>query len=279
SGSMANGIAVACHARHGDDIIASVASHVFDHEGGSYAALCGCTANQIPSDDGLIEPTDLEHHLHPQDVHFSPTRLFVIENTHNAGGGTPWTLDRFRAVTFEARRLGLAIHMDGARIWNACAATGVAPDAFASTVDSVSCCFSKGLGAPVGSALVGDRAFIEAARYRRKIQGGSMRQAGLLAACALHALEHHRDRLPEDHANATRLASGLASLGLRVRPAPTNIVYFDVEDAVGFCETLDRVGVRMLWMDRTKVRAVTHLDVSALQIEEAIEAIGRVVRG
>lgn len=286
SGTMANLSAVKAQTDHGDEVLMHAQSHVYYYETGGFAAIGGCSIRPIDSPDGLFEPGALAPLIRPRENHFARSRLLVIENTHNKGGGTVWPLDQFEAVCREARRLNLRIHLDGARIWNACAASGASPADYARHVDTISCCFSKGLGCPVGSAVVGDRETIGRVLRLRKMFGGAMRQSGMLAAAALHALDHHRARLVEDHANARRLAALLAQVpGLRVNVdrVHTNMVFFDVDPSLGtaadFAARLDRAGVRMFDTGPTQIRAVTHLDVSASQIEQAGALIAKIVRG
>jgi threonine aldolase len=208
--------------------------------------------------------------------------MLVLENTHNRGGGTVWPADRFRAACAEGRRLGLHVHLDGARIMNASVALGVPARALCGQADTVSICFSKGLGAPVGSALLGPRPLIDRARRFRKMLGGGMRQSGLLAAACLYALEHHIARLAEDHDNAKRLAHGLAGIpGLRLQvppeATPSNMVFVLVDPAMGtaqaLCDRLRAADVLMIPMDPQRVRAVTHLDVREGDIDEAIDTM------
>jgi threonine aldolase len=216
------------------------------------------------------------------DIHSPRSRMLVVENTHNRAGGTVWTLDAFSEVAIAAKAKGLAVHVDGARLWNACVAGGYRPAEFAAAADSVSVCFSKGLGAPVGSALCGPADLIRRARRFRKMFGGGMRQSGLLAAACIHAIDHHRDRLADDHAHARRLATALARIdGLRLDPAPdrieTNMVFFELDARFGgaarFCESLAKRGVRMIPMGANRVRAVTHLDVDAGDIDRAAATV------
>ena len=220
--------------------------------------------------------------LRPADQHFAPTKLVCIENTHNRGGGSVWPLQRIHEVAEVSRARGLRLHLDGARLWNAAVATGIPERDYAAHFDSVSVCFSKGLGAPIGSALCGTREFIQRARRFRKMYGGGMRQAGILAAGALHALEHHRARLAEDHANARALAEGLSRLpGLELDPAPaqTNIVLMHVTKlpAATLVGALDQAGVRVLATGPDAIRAVTNLMVSSQQIDAALEIFGRIL--
>ncbi|HOK77810.1 MAG TPA: GntG family PLP-dependent aldolase, partial [Verrucomicrobiota bacterium] len=216
--------------------------------------------------------------------HFPPTRLVCIENTHNRGGGSVWRLDQIADVAAVAKRRGLRLHMDGARLWNAAVATGVSERDLAAPFDSVSVCFSKGLGAPVGSALAGSKEFIARARRFRKQFGGGMRQAGIIAAGALHALHNHRSRLAEDHANAKRLAQGLSRLpgvAIDVESVETNIVLFRVTggSATEFVRKLDALGVRMLATGADTIRAVTNLNVSGEDITVALEIIAAMCTG
>lgn len=222
---------------------------------------------------------DVRAALRPADLHFSPTRLLAVENTHNRGGGKVWPLEQIRAVCSIAREAGIRTHLDGARLWNASVATGIPESEYARDFDTVSVCFSKGLGAPVGSALAGSRELVESARRFRKQFGGGMRQVGIIAAGALHALRHHRERLADDHANARRLAIGLNEVpGIRVvcEEVDTNMVYFDVErhSATELAAQLKERGVLVLPTGEHTIRAVTSLAVEADDIIAAIEAAG-----
>ena len=219
---MANQIAVRVHTQPGDEIIVEAQAHIYYYEAGGPAALSGVMCRCLPGRRGVFSGAEVEAALRPGDVHFAPTRLVCVENTHNRGGGKVWSLAEVLDVTGVARGHGLALHLDGARLWNASAASGVAERDYAAPFDTVNVCFSKGLGAPVGSALAGTRELIARARRFRKQFGGGMRQAGIIAAGALHALEHHRARLAEDHENARRLAGALADLpAVRVDPPPS----------------------------------------------------------
>jgi threonine aldolase len=207
---------------------------------------------------------------------FEPHTLVCLENTHNEAGGTIWPLGDIEAITMAARDLGLATHLDGARLWNASAATGTDVAVYAQPFDSVSVCFSKGLGAPIGSALVGDAGFIAQARRFKQMFGGGFRQAGLLAAAALFALEHNRDRLTDDHENARRFALALSqhdSVMVDLASVQTNIVYFDVEDPARIVDACLEAGVAMLVLGPNRIRAVFHLDVSAKDTDAAIETV------
>ncbi len=277
SGTMANLLAVCSQCERGDEIIIHEGGHVVNYETGAFAGVGGCVGRGVPSEDGTFGPEAISARVRPSDSHFARSRLVVVENTSNAGGGTVWAPDLLRRVRDRAHALGLLVHMDGARLWHASIACGVRLRELCEGFDTVSVCFSKGLGAPVGSAICGSDATIGRAHRIRKMLGGAMRQAGVLAGAALYALEHHIDRLVEDHAHARLLAEGIARVaGLRIDPGRvrTNIVVFEVDDASGLCERLRARGVWMLPVGPDRVRAVTHLDITRDDIERAIEAVG-----
>lgn len=271
SGTMANQIAIRLHTHHGDVVLAGQQAHILRYEGGAASALAGVQIATIGA-GGLFGAADVRGAIVPgTNVHLAPTTLLAIENTHNSSGGRVFPLQQIDAATSIARAAGLATHLDGARLFNAEIASGVPAAAWSSRFDTVATCFSKGLGAPVGSALCGARAAIARARRLRKMLGGGMRQAGVLAAAAHFALDHHIARLTEDHANARRLAEGLQKLGLPVDPEPeTNMVIFRVADVLGFLRGAQQRGVLVLPLDGERFRAVTHLDVSAADVDEAL---------
>jgi len=283
SGTMSNQVALRTHTEPGDEIILEATAHSYFYESGGPAALSGLMCRLIEGERGLFTAAQVRAVLRPRNQHFPPTQLVCIENTHNRGGGTIWPLERIAEVSAAAREAGLAMHLDGARLWNATAATGIPEREYARHFDSASVCFSKGLGAPIGSALAGTAAFIDRARRFRKMFGGGMRQAGIVAAGALYALEHHRQRLAEDHANARLLAGGIARLpGIEIDPAAveTNIVIFrsTAMPAETLSARLKGAGVWLLPRDAESLRAVTHLDVSHAEIEEAIAVFRQVVQ-
>ncbi len=287
SGTMANQLAIRCHCEPGDEILAHPDSHIIHYETAAPAALSGCMIQGLPGPAGRFAPDAVTAAVRGTDIHSPRSRLLVVENTHNRAGGTTWAKRDFDAAAAAARAKGLAVHIDGARLFNACAAAGYSAAEFAASADTVSVCFSKGLGAPVGSALCGPADLIRRARRFRKMFGGGMRQSGLLAAACIHALDHHRTRLADDHANARRLAVALAAIdALRLDPAPdrieTNMVFFGLDARFGgaarFCETLAREGVRMIPMGPNRVRAVTHLDASTADVDRAAELVARTVR-
>lgn len=275
SGTMANQLALRAHTEPGDEVILDGNAHVYYYEGGAPAALAGVTCRCLPGVRGIFTAADAEAVLRPADPHFPPTRLVCLENTHNRGGGKVWPQELVREIGALTRERGIRLHLDGARLWNASVASGISERELAGEFDSVAVCFSKGLGAPVGSALCGSGGFIRRARRFRKMFGGGMRQAGMLAAAALHALEHHRERLAEDHANARLLAEGLATLpGIVLDPASveTNIVLARVTavPADRLARELDAAGVRVFATGPDTIRAVTSLEVTPADIVQAL---------
>ncbi len=284
SGTMANQLALRSQTEPGDEILVEANAHVYYYEGGGPAALSGVMCRCLEGRRGVFGGAELEAALRPSDVHFARTRLVCVENTHNRGGGKVWSVEQVREVAAAARKHGLQLHLDGARLWNASVATGITERDYAEPFDSVSVCFSKGLGAPVGSALAGPRGLIERARRFRKMFGGGMRQAGIIAAGALFALRHHRVRLAEDHANAKVLAAGLVNIeGLEANPSEveTNMVRFKVHSmpAHQLAERLKSGGVLVLPVGSDTIRAVTNLMVSAGDIESALGTIADVTNG
>ena len=284
SGTMANELAIRCHTQPGDEILLDANAHIYWYEAGAPAALSGVSCRVLPGVQGIFTADQVRAELHPLDVHFTPTRLLALENTHNRGGGSIWPVQQLKEVCGVAREAGVSTHLDGARLWNATAATGIAEAEYAKEFDSVSVCFSKGLGAPVGSALIGTTDFIERARHFRKQFGGGMRQAGIIAAGALYALTHHRERMVDDHANAKRLAMGLIDIpGIRVisEDVESNMVYFDVENqtAAELVTHLNKKNVLVLDTGLNTIRAVTNLEVEANDIDRAIDGIRKVMTG
>jgi len=288
TGTMTNQVALRTHTEHGDEVLMDVNAHLVRLEGGAPAALSGLTVRPLMGKRGVFTAEDVDeavnspHRFTPRWA-TPPQRLLCVENTHNIGGGAVWPLDCLVEVAEAGRAHGLSMHLDGARLWHASIASGTPEADYAAPFDSVSVCFSKGLGAPIGSALAGSAAFVERARRFKQVFGGGFRQAGIVAAGALHALEHHRNRLAEDHQNARSLAEGLASMeGISAEPdlVETNIVRFDVDVMPGG-EFVDRCfdrGVHLLPGGLSTVRAVTHLDVTAAQIEQALEVMRRVIQ-
>ncbi|HMH53406.1 MAG TPA: GntG family PLP-dependent aldolase, partial [Candidatus Acidoferrum sp.] len=269
SGTMCNEIALRVHARPGEEVIAHHTAHPIHFESGGPGALAGVNMRGIDGPRGQFDADAVEAAVRPAFRHFPRSRLVWVEQTSNLGGGSVWPLARIEAVIAVARRHGLATHLDGARLMNAVVASGVSARDYASAFDSAWIDFTKGLGAPVGAALAGSRAFIEEAWRLKQQMGGAMRQAGIIAAGGVYALRHHVKRLADDHANARRLAEGLAALpGVSLDPATveTNIVFFDLRGEVTAADAVDRLlahGVRMGALGPRTIRAVTHLDVDA----------------
>ena len=280
SGTMVNQLALRAHTEPGDEVILDGNAHIYYYEGGAPAALAGVMCRCLPGVRGIFTAADLEAVLRPTDQHFPPTKLVCLENTHHRGGGKIWPQELVREIGTLTRERGIRLHLDGARLWNAAVARGVSERELAAEFDSVAVCFSKGLGAPVGSALCGSGEFIQRARRFRKMFGGGMRQAGIIAAGALHALEHHRERLAEDHANARALADGLSALpGIELDPAAveTNIVIARVTTvpADRLARELDEAGLRVFTTGPDTIRAVTSLAVPAGEIQRALGVFER----
>ncbi len=282
SGTQANQMAIGVHCRQGDEVLTEAGSHILQYEGGAVPALWGVQPQPLLGQRGLLTPEQVTESVRAENIHAPRTRLLSLENTHNRGGGSVWPVERFRAVVEAARQAKLAVHLDGARLFNAEVAAGIPVSAWAKLTDSTSVCFSKGLGAPVGSVLAGRADVIREARRLRKRLGGGMRQAGLLAAAALYALDNHVARLAEDHANARRLAAALAEVpGVRVDAThvETNMVFAEFSrPAMEMVALLATQGVltNPAGSPRT-LRLVTHLDVSAADIDEAVARIRRTV--
>jgi threonine aldolase len=273
SGTMANQAALRVHTRPGDVVLASRHAHILRAEAGAAAALSGLQIEGIGR-DGVFGPEEVRAAIAPNDVHAAPTTLLAFENTHNAAGGRIFPRGQLEAAARAAREAGLGLHCDGARLWNAAVATGIPPAALAEPFDTVSVCLSKGLGAPLGSLVAGAPEWIEKLRRARKQLGGGMRQTGVVAAAGSYALDHHLARLADDHANARRLAVGLVEMGYEVRGNPeTNIVLFHTRDDAAFQRAARGAGVLFSGPTRGVLRAVTHLDVGAADVDEALARI------
>jgi threonine aldolase len=283
SGTMCNEIALRVHARPGEEVIAHHTAHPIHFETGGPGALAGVNMRAIDGPRGQFDAAAVDAAVRPPHRHFPRSRLLWVEQTSNLGGGSVWPLARVHAVTAAARRHGLATHLDGARLMNAVVASGVSAREYAAPFDSAWIDFTKGLGAPVGAALAGSRPFIDEAWRCKQQMGGAMRQAGIIAAAGVYALRHHVKRLADDHANAQRLAEGLASLpGVRLDPASveTNIVFFETtSNAPEAVEHLLAHGIRMGALGPHTIRAVTHLDVDAAGIERALAVAREVFTG
>src|SRR5215213_3358203 len=276
SGTMTNQIGVQVNTNRGEEVLLHEGSHIFVYEAGAPAMLSSVQLRTLSGENGILHPETVRAAVRPRDVHFPRSRLLCLENTHNTAGGKVFPLEDFAAVAATAKEHGLKVHLDGARLFNAQAATGVPAREWCGHADTVSVCSSKGLGAPVGSLLAGDVETIGEARRARKAFGGGMRQAGVIAAGSLYAFEHHVERLAQDHERAKKLADGLRDAGYSVATPETNIVLVEVGEADRFLKALAREGVLATPMTAGSVRFCTHLDVGDAGIEEAIEAASRI---
>jgi threonine aldolase len=285
SGTMANQLCIKCHTSPGDEVIAERGAHVFNYETGGAAFLSSAQVHIVDGTHGVLRAEQIRRAVRPPLYYMPRTSLVCLENTHNRAGGTIYPVEEMRQIRVLADETGMRMHLDGARLWNACAATGIAPSMYAGLFDSVSVCLSKGLGAPVGSVITGSKEFIERARHFRKIFGGGMRQAGVLAAAGLYALKNNRDRLVEDHENASFLARALqdaAGFSIDLSTVQTNIIIIDVEksghhpDAI--LSALRSRGVLLSAGNYMGLRAVTHLDVARKDVEQAATIIRDAMR-
>ncbi len=284
SGTMSNQICIKVHTQPGDEILCEARCHVYNHEAGGPAILSNVMCRTFEGDHGILDVSQLADKIRPDDQHYVRTRVVCLENTHNRGGGRVYPIQKIQAISDWAHKNGLIMHLDGARLWNAIVACGIPASQWARHFDSVSVCFSKGLGAPVGSALVGSREFVAKAKRIRKLFGGGMRQAGVIAAAALYALDHHIDRLAEDHRNARVIAQAISDTpGLRLDPpeVETNIVWFAVDPDLGMAKdvgaTLRERGILVQVAGQSMIRACAHLDVSPAQAERVAETIRQAV--
>jgi len=280
SGSMSNQLAIRCHTQPGDEIICEEYCHIYNWEAGSPAQLSGVTCRTVRGENGILKLDQLRDKIRPVNDHMVRTKVVCLENTHNHGGGRIFPIETIRQIEKWARQNNLLMHLDGARLWNAVVATKVAFKDWSACFDTISVCFSKGLGAPVGSALVGPKEFITRARRFRKVFGGAMRQAGIIAAGCLYALDHHIERLAEDHANAQIIASAIRDCpGLKLTPPDvhTNLVWFECDERIGsardFANRLKEKGVNIAVDPPGRMRACTHLDLSRADAEKAADSI------
>lgn len=284
SGSMGNLVAIKTHTVHGDEIICEESCHVLNYEAGSFAAVSGLVAHTFRGHHGVFTRAEVEPYIKHQSLHTPGTRVIAVENTHNHAGGTIFPLEEIKKLSELAKEQNIRMHLDGARIWNAHVATGISLAEYAQYFDSISCCFSKGLGAPIGSMIVGDSEYIEKARRFRKMLGGGMRQVGLLAAAALYAVENNIPRMAEDHQNARKLAENLATLkgiNIDLESVQTNIVIFDIRETgqtvPQILQALKAEGVLAVQFGAAKIRCVTHLDVNSADIETALDKFRKVI--
>lgn len=281
SGTMTNQIAIKVHTQPGDEVICDVASHVYNFEGGGIGFNSGCSVKLVQGNMGRMKPEQVLACLNPPDnVHYAYTRLVVAENTSNKGGGSIYNYNDLAEISAICRQKGLKFHLDGARLFNALVETGEEPEDFGKLFDSVSICFSKGLGAPIGSVLIGDREFIARARRVKKVFGGGMRQAGYLAAAASFAIKNNIPRLKDDHARAKKLGSHLSSLAYvtEVLPVETNIVIFRIDNrrtVETFLDLLREKGLTAFGFGPQTIRFVTHMGFDDSKLEKACEILGQ----
>lgn len=280
SGTQSNQMAIRAHCQQGDEILIDETGHIVNYEQGGAAALTGVSARVLRGKFGIFDVEDLDGKVRPDNQHYCVTRLVCVENTTNHGGGLAWPLSQMARVSNWAHDHGLKVHVDGARLFNAATAAGYTAQEFARYADTVSICFSKGLGCPMGSILVGDSATIYKARRARKLFGGALRQAGMMAAAAIYALDHHVDRLQEDHDNARAFADAISTIeGIRinVENVESNLVFFEVEPGRGTSAQLSarllERGVRINPSGPQRLRACTHLDVKRVDLLRAAEAV------
>jgi threonine aldolase len=278
SGTQANQISINAHTQPGNEVICEARAHIFNYEAGAPAALAGVQLHPVCGKYGILDFEEVEAAIRPVNDHFPQTRLISLENTHNRWGGTVYPIEEIKKMRTLADRYELRMHLDGARLWNASIASGISIKEYAAYFDSVSMCFSKGLGAPVGSVVAGSADFIKRAHYHRKMYGGGMRQAGIIAAGALYAMEHNFKRLSEDHRRARLLAEAVNDIPgfvINLETVQTNIVIMDTslsaKKAPEIVAELEEEGVRMIAFSPTRIRAVTHLHIDDAQIERVIE--------
>jgi threonine aldolase len=283
SGTMCNVAATLVHCRAGDEILAHETSHILAREGGAHAALGGFQITALPGASGQFAPDTFRAALHPRTRYQPPQTVVSVEQTANIGGGTIWNKADLVEIATIAKSNGLATHMDGARLLNACVATGIGARDMAEGWDSAWIDFSKGLGAPIGAVIAGSHEFIDDIwRWKQRL-GGAMRQAGICAAACVYALDHHVDRLADDHANARTLAQGLSQIaGIEVQQPETNLIFFKPDGAgvtgANMVEALHQRGVLLAMMDG-RIRACTHLDVTPAMIEETLDLVRDIARG
>ena len=280
SGTMTNQIAIKVHTNPGDEVICDKSSHIYNYEGGGIAFNSGCSIKPVNGVRGVFKPEDILQNINPDDPHFPRTTLVSIENTCNRGGGSFYELEEIKAISKTCKENRLKLHLDGARIFNALAEAFERSDDLGDYFDSISICLSKGLGAPVGSLLLGSNDLIAQARRTRKVMGGGMRQAGYLAAAGIYALDHNQDRIWEDHQRAKDLGEVLAGQAYvkEMMPVETNIIIFELNDTYTsetFLQKLEKEGIRGVSIGPSSVRFVTHLDINDEMLEKTIKALKR----
>ncbi len=284
TGTMANQLAIKSHTQPGDEVITEATSHLYNFEGGAGGAISGVQFYCVKGTRGILDPSQIEEAVRPIDHHFAVTRLICLENTHNRGGGSIYPVDKMADIYRVAKARGFLVHLDGARLWNASVAAGIPPRQYAQWADSVSVCLSKGLGTPLGSLVTGSKVFIDRVHRFRKMFGGGMRQVGIIAAAGIYALDHHMERLKEDHENAKHLARGLKELkGVSIDPeeVQTNIIILKIAEAETTAprvvEAMRKHGVLIHLIGKAQIRLVTHLDVTREDIHKALTAFEQVL--
>jgi threonine aldolase len=278
SGTMSNQIALMVHLKPGDEVITSREAHIYNYEGGGVARNAGASMRLIERTSGLINVEDVKKNINPDDIHYPISRLVSLENTSNRGGGVCYDLDDIKEIYNFCKPSNIPIHLDGARLFNAMVKTGVSSKNMGKYFESISLCFSKGLGTPLGSVLIGSKPFIHKARRIRKVLGGGMRQVGMVAAAGLYALDNNIERLNEDHSNAIAIGDALSSCSWvgSVMPVETNIVVANLKakfSNVEFVEKLKNKGVLAIPFGNGRVRMVTHLDISSKDIDQVIDSV------
>ena len=278
SGTMTNQIALMTHLKPGDEVICSRESHIYNYEGGGIARNAGASVRLIERKTGLLTVSDIADNINPDDVHQPVTKLVALENTCNRGGGNCYDINEIKAIKEFCDKIGLPVHLDGARLFNAIVKKGHSAEDYGACFDSISICLSKGLGAPLGSLLLGDAHFIKTARRNRKVLGGGMRQVGIVASAGTYALNHHVDRLKDDHEHAQIIANALANCSWinQVLDVETNIIVASLKDGfepLKFLHKLEEDGVLAIPFGKGKIRMVTHLDVSSENVEKVVESL------
>ena len=278
SGTMTNQIALMTHLKPGDEVICSRESHIYNYEGGGIARNAGASVRLIERKTGLLTASDIADNINPDDVHQPVTKLVALENTCNRGGGNCYDINEIKAIKEFCDKIGLPVHLDGARLFNAIVKKGHSAEDYGACFDSISICLSKGLGAPLGSLLLGDAHFIKTARRNRKVLGGGMRQVGIVASAGTYALNHHVDRLKDDHEHAQIIANALANCSWinQVLDVETNIIVASLKDGIEplkFLHKLEEDGVLAIPFGKGKIRMVTHLDVSSENVEKVVESL------
>ena len=278
SGTMTNQIALMTHLKPGDEVICSRESHIYNYEGGGIARNAGASVRLIERKTGLLTVSDIADNINPDDVHQPVTKLVALENTCNRGGGNCYDINEIKAIKEFCDKIGLPVHLDGARLFNAIVKKGHSAEDYGACFDSISICLSKGLGAPLGSLLLGDAHFIKTARRNRKVLGGGMRQVGIVASAGTYALNHHVDRLKDDHEHAQIIANALTNCSWinQVLDVETNIIVASLKDdfePLKFLHKLEDDGVLAIPFGKGKIRMVTHLDVSSENVEKVVESL------